>query len=568
MTRSRVCGLFAVAIALAWLPAQAADAPDVLASVRELGRAGAVRLALQRVELLQPQSTDTSPGALPPARWAEWELLRLQLLADAGRHEELLRRAANLPAKLAAGGEASLLPELHLAAARAALQLRQGAAAREHLGRAIWLAGAGEAQLRELRLLTIRSLAMDGRGADAWRSMLRFQQDYRPSDPLVAAAFVDDLLDLGMTKEAIGWLGALDERGPAKLRLRLHTGVTSPPEALAQVRAAVGRSDDPAWWRVQKEAAERQSAAAARIEAQEQLLESGFAGIDARGLWQSYAAAARAAANGHQLLAGDDAGWLEFAQRRRDAEPQLARAYFALLSRESASEPVRRTAQQQLASSLATARLQRVALELFRAWPADPAALRADARLVLGDLAESRGLHDQALAFRAGLAAPEGVPAVIWNIRLVATALRAGLQERALVLARQAVAGGAGLSPAQLDEWITVAEQAAEHGAEEVARILGERVLPQADPPRARRLLVAAARGFERHNQPQFAAEYFLRAAVRSNDADLAAEARLSAGINLLRAGMVEDAKAQFQWLLRHARNPAHVAAARRELGF
>lgn len=555
MTRLHLPGRFALAFALAFaLPVQAADA---LAPVRDLARTGAVRLALQRVELMQPHES-----AAP--RWAEWELLRLQLLADAGRHDDLLRRAANLPAT----GDAALLSDLHLAAARAALLQGKGAAAREHAARAIWMPGAGEARLRELRLLTIRGLAAEGRGADGWRSMLRFEQDYRPLDQAVATAFVNDLLDIGMPGEAIGWLGLLDERGPVKLRLRLHAGVTPAAEAITQARSALGRSDDPAWWRVLLEAAERQSAAAVRIEALEQMLEAGAAGVDARRLWDAYATTARGAANGHQLLAGDDAGWLEFALRRRDAEPQLARAYFALLSRESSVEAVRRAAQLQLASSLAAARLQRAALRLFRFWPADPAGLRADARLMLADLAQNLGDHEQALAYRSGLPAPEGVPAEIWGIRQVATALRAARHESAAAFARQAVAGAAPLPAAQLDEWIAVAEQAAEHGAHEAAQILGERILPQADPARAHRLFAAAARGFERHNQPQFAAEYFLRAALGGNDPELAAEARLGAGINLLRAGMIEDARAQFQWLLRNARNPAHVAAARRELGF
>ena len=39
-------------------------------------------------------------------------------------------------------------------------------------------------------------------------------------------------------------------------------------------------------------------------------------------------------------------------------------------------------------------------------------------------------------------------------------------------------------------------------------------------------------------------------------------------GLNLARGGLRDDARAQFEWLLKNARNPAQIAVARRELGF
>ena len=162
-------------------------------------------------------------------------------------------------------------------------------------------------------LLVIRSLARDRQADETYRSMLRFQQDYRPLDSPRRLFSVDDLLDLGLVKEAVNWMGLLDERGATRLRLRLRTGLIAPPEAAAQARAAIGRSEDPAWWRVLLEAAERQSAGALRIESLEHLLDlpDATAG-DARGLWDAYAAYARGAANTHHLLAGDEASWLDF----------------------------------------------------------------------------------------------------------------------------------------------------------------------------------------------------------------------------------------------------------------
>ena len=87
----------------------------------------------------------------------------------------------------------------------------------------------------------IRSLVDDGQTDEAYRSMLRFQQDYRPLDAATATQFVDGLLDLKRVKEAVIWLGLLDERGATKLRLRLHTGLLSPADVATQARAGIAR---------------------------------------------------------------------------------------------------------------------------------------------------------------------------------------------------------------------------------------------------------------------------------------------------------------------------------------
>lgn len=562
--------LTAVAIVLACLSclniAHAADAPDGLAATRGLAQAGATRLALQRIDALQPAASAPSPkGTSFGASWAEWERLRLQLLAAAGLHEQLLQRAAALPP----GMQPPVVAELHAAAAQSALALGRGVAARDLAGRALWAPGIDAARLRELRLLVIRSLVRDRQADEAYRSMLRFQQDYRPLDPPTATVFVDDLLDLGLVKEAVNWLGLLDERGSTKLRLRLRTGLVAPPEAIAQARAAIGRSEDPAWWRVLLEAAERQSAGALRIEALEHLLELPNApAADARGLWDAYVSYARSAANAHHLLAGDEVNWLEFAQRQRAAEPAVARAYFAYLARESRAETLRRSGQSQLAASFATARLPHAALRLFEAWPGDPAALTADTRYALGGLAENLADHERALQYRQGLPAPEGMPAAVWDLRQAALALRTGRVDAANGIARRLAAGSMAIPPAQVPEWIVVAGQFADHGHQDGAQALFERVLPHADAAQARAVLAGIARGYEARNQPLLAADYYLRAAIRAPGAEAAAEARLLAGLSLVRAGLREDARAQFEWLLKNARDPAQIAAARRELGF
>ncbi len=539
--------------------AAAADPADGLEPTRSLARVGAVQLGLHRIDTLQP-----ADATLP--RWAEWEQLRLQLLAAAGRHEELLRRVDVLPAGVTAKARA----ELHALAVPSALALGQGAAAREHAGRALWTSDISASRLRELRLQVIRSLVRQSRGDDAYRSMLRFDQDYRPLDPATAAGFVDGLLDVGMAKEAVTWLGLLEERGPAKLRLRLHTGLVAPQEAAVLARAGFVRSEEPYWWRLLLDAAGRMQSGVLRIEALERLLQmKEVPAADVRMLWDAYLGYAREAANTHQLLAGDDQNWMEFAQRRRDADPVIARAYFAYLARHARGVPDRQQAQLQLAASYAASGLPRTAMRVYHEWPGDPAALSAAARYTLGTLAEGLADHDRALHYRQGLPAPEGSTDTDWKLRLAALALRAGKAGVALEITRQLAGGKSAIPAAQMPEWIVLAQQCTDHGLYDGAQTLFERALPHADATQGRVLLAGMARLHEMRDQPLLAADYYLRAALRASAPDAAAaEARLQAGLNLARAGLRDDARAQFEWLLKNSRDPAQIAVARRELGF
>lgn len=556
--------LYAFALVTAGSVALAADQ---LAATRSLAEAGAVQLALQRVDALQPGVFAASPARATSsvAGWTEWERLRLQLLLSRGAHSLLLQRVAAMPA----GVDAAAAAGFHAEAARSATTLRRGVAARDQAARVLWGGGIDPARLREMRLLVIRSLTIDAQADEAYRSMLRFQQDYRPLDSATATQFVDSLLDLKMVKEAVGWLALLDDRGATRLRLRLHTGLLSPADVVVQARAGIARSEDPAWWQVLLEAGERQSAAALGIEALEQLLDRPDApAADAQRLWNDYLAYARSAANTHQLLAGDEGSWLEFALKRRDADPVVARAYFAFLAREGRGESLRRTAQTQLASSLTGSRLPRSALALFDAWPGDPAALSADTRYQLADAAEILQRHVRALQYRQGLPPPGGTASAVWDLRMAGLALRAGRGDVVTAIIRQLTAASAPIYPAQLPEWITLASQLADHGLAAETQLLAGRIAPYADAAQGRLLLAATARALESASQPLLAAEYHLRLASGASPSDAAAESRLRAGFNLARAGLHDDARGQFEWVLKNARDPAQIAVARRELGF
>jgi hypothetical protein len=147
-------------------------------------------------------------------------------------------------------------------------------------------------------------------------------------------------------------------------------------------------------------------------------------------------------------------------------------------------------------------------------------------------------------------------------------ALRAARGDVVSAITRQLAAASTPIPPAQLPEWIALAVQLGDHGMSAETQLLAGRIAPQADAAQARLLLSATARALESGSQPLLAAEYQLRLAASAAQPDAAADYRLRAGFNLARGGLRDDARVQFEWVLKNARDPAQIAVARRELGF
>ncbi|MBI3045134.1 MAG: hypothetical protein HYY78_20160 [Betaproteobacteria bacterium] len=541
-----------------------AGAASALETAREFAASGAPHLALARVEQLQPRHR----GA---AQWAEWEALRLALLVDLGRHGEALRRAADLPADV----DRPALRQCFVAATRAAVAAGQGATARAFAARLLWQLETTAEETRAARLLVIESYLAERQGEAAFRAMLRFEQDYRPLERAVAERFVGRLLDLGLEKEAVNWLAALDDAGPLKLRLRLKAGLATPDAAIAQARAQLARGGGTEYWQVLEEAAEKQGNSVLRIEALEQRLHHRDGGRPRRGqslavaLWQAYSKEAQAAANQNRLLQGDDAAWLDFAARRLGASPPQARALFAHLARSGATRETRFGAQLQLVFSLYQGGLDYTALNLFGEERAVAEALDPQVRLLLGNIAESRHLPNLAARYWQGLGAPPGIGAEEWQVRIATVQWRAGGREAAAGTMRALLKRAGALPDAATSRALALAREMHDAGKPDLAEEIVEALLPLASDVRARDILYALGEFAQSAARFAPAAERFLRAALASGSqpADaLALQARLAAARNLARAGYRDDARAQYRWLLKHAKDPAQVETAQREL--
>ena len=544
--------------------AMAADAPEALETARRLAASGAARLALHHIEQAQPRD----PAA---PRWAEWEVLRFSLLAQLGRHQDLLTRAGAMPAAT----PAAPLREAWILAARAAVAVAQGAVARHYAARLLWQLNLSADAAREIRLIVIDSYVADRKGDEAFRGMLRFQQDYHPLERAIATRFVEALLALGMENDAVNWLASLDDASATKLILRLKTGLVTDDGAIAQARAQLVKGRDIGYWRVIAEAAQRQKNPALQIEALERILHLIEPGNPqpitslARQLWQSYLAAAQEIGNQNQLLTGDDAHWTDFAARRLGASPFHSRAFFAYLARRGQTPETRHNAQLQLVFSLYTGGLDLAALRLFREQGTSVGTLDGQTRHVLGTIAENHNEPTVALHYWQGLDTPPNIGADEWYLRVANVALRADKPDAGMAALKRMLDGRKTLSPDLAQRVMRLAQEMADAGKLDLAQELFELLLPLADSMRARDILFGLGRVNEVNGKSQAAADYFLRSALLAEGKapdTFALRARLAAGINLARAGYRDDARAQFEWLLRNSKDSAQIEIARREL--
>jgi len=550
------------AIVLILLLLAAATPAMALETTRELLANGAPQLALDRVERRQPSET-TAP------QWADWELLRLQALFELKRYEDVLARARGLPSSLPERARQQALA----LAARSALADGQPVRARALIARALWQSSAPPDDVRELRLLVIDSYLSEGNGNTAFRVMLRFAQDYHPLQSAQAEHFVQGLLALDMVREAANWLAPLEEGSPAKQMLRLKAGLIKPDAAIAQSRARLAKGGSTGYWQVIAEAASLARKASVRIEALEQLMR--FAGdrkaadAAAAQLWQVYLTQAQAAANLNHLLVGDDAAWAAYASQRVRPDPFIARAFFAYLARRARTLETRQAAQRQLVASLQQAKLGVVALRLFDQDTSDVATIDSGARYELGSIAEGRNEAALAARFWEGLAVPAGMTTAQWEVRRALMYWRGGKPNEALNALAAAASEKQSLPANEFQRAITLGEEMIASGKPDTVDASLPALSLLAGTAHRRELLMALGRAAEAHGLFAWAGGYFLQAALapdgRSRDTT-ASSARLAAATNLARAGYRQDARAQFEWVMRHSRDPAEREVARRGL--
>jgi hypothetical protein len=556
--------IFTVLLVLTSYGAHAQSAPDAFEITQRFAEINAPQLALARVEQSQP-------AALTAPRWADWEQLRCTLLARLARHQDLTKRVAALPA----AAPDKVVRTCVLQGARAALANGEAVIARRFLARLLWRHDLSADEMRQARLLVIETYLVGDQPLDAYALMLRYQQDYKPIDRDVAARFVDALLAAGMDKEAVNWFSQLDDASPLKLLLRLKTRLVAPDAGIAQARAALAKNNGSAYWLVLQHAALMQSERLLQAEALENLLQLASekppertAALAAE-LWKAYAAAAQEIANENRLLVGDDTGWADYAARRSAASPVAGRALFAYLAQQSKVRATRQNAQLQLVYSLQSARLALTATRLFDDAQRFPVTqVDPQARYLLGSMAAENNQPTSAARYWQGLATPATLDADEWRVRLASVLVRASIAEPGAEVLRGLLEGKKSLPIAVMQRAVAAVQELQDAGFFKSADELYRAMLPYAAPNERRAILYSLARIAESFNDFQNAADYFLESALLADGktADtLAVNARIAAASNLGRAGLKDDARAQFDWLRKNVKDAEKLEMIRRE---
>jgi len=528
--------------------------PDEFELASRLAQEGAAQLALAHVEAAQPARADG-------ARWAGWELLRLSLLTRLDRPQDVLRRVAELPRETSA----DTLQTANRLAAMAALKLGQGAAARGYLARLFWQSELTQKQHQEARQLVARSYIVEGRPADAYPVMLRLRQDYPPVAPDLLEAYLQALLQAGLAEQAAEWLPQLRDTNPLNLLVRLDAGLLAPQAVVEAARQAQQKKPAAANWTVILKAGQLQKNAAWQAEAQEQLLAVPKAS-GADDLWQAYLAHAETAANQLNLLTGDDAAWSEQANQQAQLSPATARALLAYLARRAKDAALRADAQLRLISSLVEQKLGMTAIRLFEQGTAND--LAPAARYSLGEAAAQAGNYAFAARLWQGLdPAPADIPAQQWQLRRAEVLVKGGAYGAGSEALRELLPAKEPLTPDAAARVRETALELQDAGQEAAAQQAFQLLLPEAPASMQRDILARLGAMAENRKDYKLAADYFLQAALLPGAPDASASnARFAAAANLARAGFRQDAKAQYQAVLKTSKDAAQQESARRAL--
>jgi hypothetical protein len=159
--------------------------------------------------------------------------------------------------------------------------------------------------------------------------------------------------------------------------------------------------------------------------------------------------------------------------------------------------------------------------------------------------------------------------AIEWQLTLARTALQAGDATASVETMKRLLAGRTTVSPQLAQRVLELGQEMLDMRTTDAAQTVYELLVPLSTDANAREALFGLGRAHELAGNPLPAAAYYLRSAllVQATAPDaLAFQARLLAALSLMRAGLKDDARAQFEWLLRNAKEPALVEAAKRGL--
>lgn len=534
---------------------------DGLDEVKQLAEADAPQLALQRLDQgVERASQDAR------ADWLRWQW---QLLAKTGQPDEVLKRAAALPAD----APEDVKHMAALQAARAAIGKGDGVVARGYLAQLLWVLPSDKAEYRELRVLVVQSHLLPQPDAEASSVMLRFQQEFGV-DKALLHDYALAVLQAGRESD-VNWARAqLSAADPLAALIDAHGTQLSDAEIRQRLQAVLNADVSAPMLLVVGKLAAQMNAPELQIQISERLLNqtSEPDAADAAALWKSYRGLTQSFGNVRLLLFGSDAGWADLARESAAADPVMARAIWAYLAREAKDPELRSAAQQQLLDQLLAQHLDRAALRLFvSAWPGLPASsFNSTVRYRLGALALDAKEYPLAVGLWRDLTTlPDGVSGADWQVRRALLFTRqqdwpAASHAVSAWLEQESVAGlTAGW------QMLAVVQRISQQPSMVVpARDLLLRLLPVVAPVQRRVVLHRLGQLADAEQQWAQAALWYLQAATQLPQADgFAWQARLDAAASLDKAGLHDDAGQQYELVLKTSTDAAQQAAASYALG-
>lgn len=558
------------------------NAEEQFATVESFIAGGARELAMLSIATRQT-------GDIPVKNWMRWERLRIRLYRDRGDWSAISARIETMPASTPASFRQWLLVE----AAQAELSARRGTKARKYLRQLVWASGATDKQMAYWRRLIIRSYLVDNRINDARTALLRYKADYRTRSDAWQLLHARVLMRAQDYQQAFRVLGDIQTMEANLLRLyaALHGGIYKPEVVMAKARRFAGRprlkpDQLRRTWLLAVQAAQKladQNLATAFLEL---ALNVGlpdtpndvFFPLKADDLWQSYAKLAEVVGNRERLLVGDDAPWLNKADKLAKSNAVSSRAIYGFLAVRTGATRTRDVAHRRLTDALFADSKQVVARAIYArsSHIETPAEIPDSVRYQLAnDALKAHDVRQAAIWMKELRLPPSGEDIGQWTLRRARTLIYAGDTRPAIELLRNMLSERKILTDDMASRTIQVLfdlQAVREHGdAYQLMQMVYDRTEKQS---LKRELLYWMGESKVALKEYEKAAELYLRSATRAQvkggqpkGADLWGQsARYQAAEVLGKAGLVEDARSIYRGLLRIATDAKRRALIERRL--
>ncbi|HUV21674.1 MAG TPA: hypothetical protein VMZ32_07810 [Gammaproteobacteria bacterium] len=544
-------------------------ADERLDLLKNISAAGAPLLTLKMLDQAQPGIDQNL------YEWILWEQERLEILTQWRQWDQLLIRIETLPADI----PDQFKQQVATFKARAYLELKQTASARQVLRERLWLDLAQESSNYEIwRRLVIESYIDDGRTEDARMAMLRFDQDFDTTDLSWLLLRARVLIESGRYQQAVRVLQGRDE-WQARLTSMLASFRQQRIDKAELWRQVKKYSEDTRLTGAERSSlwalgyfAAQQMSPVDRVVALESLFRSEQTSplklfqLPVDLLWEAYVEYAELVGNRSEILLGADEKWLELASSASSLTPVKSRALYAMLMLRSADlEVSNRAAAGYMETFAEVDEAERRLLEsLFNHSQtfSDAHNIPAGIRFQLVDLALKSVDIEEATRLMSGLTTvPPGTARLDWQLRQSRVLILGGRYDEGNQVLQGLIAEYLEPKPEATDRILQVLFDLQTVGLHAQAIDHFEHLLQlDIDPKRRREILYwigDSYRGLEKYQQ---AALLYLQSAMMPAPDSMdpwAQTARFNAAESLQLAGLVDDARRIYQALLQIAEDPA-----------